>query len=224
MNDKIASLQSDGWLWLDPSSQYNLERILTNLGAIIPSRRARADYHDLPIYVGNEAPRRSMSALVGPRPQPMHTDSAYLPTPPRYIALKCINPGEASCPTHIWSLDVKRMSAQMPEILTSPTWIVRGGGAFNAFYSSILEKVDTQLRIRFDSCCMIPINRNKQIVTDSHQLIKSYSLHREFHWEKGAALVIDNWRCLHARGIGGDRAPSRILRRWLIGGVDGLVR
>lgn len=53
-------------------------------------------------------------------------------------------------------------------------------------------------------------------------LLKSCARHFSFEWEDGALLIIDNWRRLHARGLGAESAESRRLRRWNIGENYGL--
>jgi hypothetical protein len=217
MSDQLADLKEIGWAWFEPSLHPDPCIILANLGPIIPSRRQSADYHDIRVYRREDAPPFSMSAIIGTGPQPMHTDGAHLPEPPRHIALQCINPGEAPCPTHVWSLDFERLSSKMPDFLTRPMWIARSGGTSSPFYCAILDRIHCQLRVRFDACCMAPIGGRAASFQEAEEELNVYARRYDFEWQKGALLIIDNWRCLHARGVGAHISPSRLLRRWTIG-------
>jgi len=70
---------------------------------------------------------------------------------------------------------------------------------------------------------MRPIDGRIQTVDEISQALDNYSQRFSFEWDLGSMLIVDNWRCLHARGRGGDKAPSRRLRRWSIGVDYGLV-
>jgi len=62
----------------------------------------------------------SMSARTGADEQPMHTDTAYAPYPPRYLVFQCLDPGEAPCSTNVLVLDVGRLKVDRPQVLTKP--------------------------------------------------------------------------------------------------------
>ena len=86
----------------------------------------------------------------------MHTDAAYYPLPPRYIALQCLEPGEATCPTHIWTVDLGTAGLRTAgEILTKSDWIAKGFG-YAPFYCSIMDEYHGFFRLRFDPLCMRP--------------------------------------------------------------------
>lgn len=221
MDNLLAQLGTLGWIWIPSNSYIDTPKLLSKLGPIIPSRHGGAGHHDLRPYRHEEAPPASMSAITGLGPQPMHTDAAYQPRPPRYIALQCVNPGEATCHTHVWSLDVDRLVTDRPNTLTGPTWVVRGD-AYNSFYCPVLDVKHSLPRIRFDRCCMAPTIGGAEMIDEAYATLESYAQKYDFEWERNATLIIDNWRCLHARGVGAHLAPSRLLRRWNIGGHDGL--
>ena len=212
----------NGWHLIRPKLATNPLEILAPLGRILPSRATGAQHHDLAPYEKNIAPPYSMSATTGTAPQPMHTDGAYYHLPPHYIALQCVEIGEAYCPTHLWVLDLARVLKEGPSILTRPDWVSRGGGR-GPFYCSVLERQTGTVRIRFDPLCMRPGHAATDALDDVVKAVQSFSQQIEIEWENGLLLIIDNWRCLHARGEGAGRAPSRRLRRWTIGAGDGLV-
>lgn len=195
--------------------------VLPSLGELTVQVTGGSNYHDLVPYSRESAPRASMSSFTGTDKQPMHTDGAYSPTPPRYIALQCVNAGETSCPTDVWEIDLPRLKRERCPILTRTMWVFSALGRM-PFYSSVVEIFNSNIRIRFDPFCMSTGPDNNEIVAGVEELIKNYARHISIEWEPGALLIIDNWHCLHARGSGSDGAPSRRLRRWSIGAADGL--
>jgi hypothetical protein len=172
---------------------------------------------DLKTYDKSEAPLLSMSARVGTGDQPLHTDAAYLHLPPRYIALHCLDPGEGNCPTRVLSVDLFRLRSEGPAWLREPHWICCDG--YNsAFYSPITEVQNGIERLRFDPFCMFALKPDRPDLNQALAAIEERSVEVSVRWDAGRCLIIDNWRCLHARGTGAIDTPSRLLRRWYCGG------
>jgi Taurine catabolism dioxygenase TauD, TfdA family len=218
---KLA-LKNAGWCSISPPIARNLPELIKSLGPLLPRGRGKSGYSDLKPYSRATAPPASMSAITGTSAQPAHTDGAYLPSPPRYVALQCLDTGEAPCPTVVWPVDVSRLQRDRPRLLTRAGWVARGGG-HPPFYCSAMETSNVGFRLRFDPLCMRAPAGYERGVNEAWEILKLYLTPIEFAWERGSALVIDNWRCLHARGEGANRAPSRLLRRWTIRATDGLV-
>lgn len=216
------ALYDDGWALIHPSHIDDLYSLLRPLGEIVPTNIEQAEFRDLVPYSRSAAPARSMSSFVGTDEQPMHTDRAHVPTPPRYLALQCLERGEASCPTYVWALDSDRILTERPQILTSPAWVFDDG--VNApFYSAIVESSGQRIRARFDPFCMRAASFSENTLPEAANSLSCYTRHSIVEWETGSLLLINNWACLHARGPGGAHAPSRRLRRWYIGGKHGLA-
>jgi hypothetical protein len=194
---------------------------LPALGPLILSRD-RASHRDLVVYSRASAPLASMSARTGEDGQPMHTDGAYDPCPPRYIVFQCLDPGEAACPTNVMILDVDRLSKDRPRALAEMNWVAHGGGQ-RPFYCPVMDILRGEVRVRFDPLCMRPIHRDADAIDEVIEALCRYSDRVSFGWRRGATLIVDNWRCLHARGHGARGALSRRLRRWSIGADHGLV-
>jgi alpha-ketoglutarate-dependent taurine dioxygenase len=163
----------------------------------------------------------SLSSFTGAGAQPMHTDAAYLANPPRYLVFECVDPGEVSCKTEAWVTNQTKLLEERPHLLTDPTWVFLGGGR-SRFYSPVLDTVLGIARIRYDPCCMSAAGENKTTLNEVSGLLASYTRQVSFEWTLGAFFIIDNWRCMHARGVGGESAPSRRLRRWYLGAQNGL--
>ena len=215
----LRELKANGWSYLQPRSTTSPNIIFGALGPPLPSRRD-TDFIDLRPRKKDSAPFASLSSLVGMAKQPMHTDAAYHPLPPHYLVFQCLEPGEATCPTHVWAVDVPRLRKDRPEILTTPNWVTRGGG-LAPFYCSAMQVHSGEVRVRFDPLCMA-IGGDCHAAAKAAQILRTYSKKSTVEWRRGAFLIMDNWRCLHARGPGGHNAPSRLLRRWNIGVGHGL--
>jgi alpha-ketoglutarate-dependent taurine dioxygenase len=163
----------------------------------------------------------SLSSFTGAGAQPMHTDAAYLASPPRYLVFECVDPGEAPCRTEVRVTNQARLLEERPSLLTDPNWVFLGGGQ-SRFYSPVLDTLLGIARIRFDPCCMSAAYNHETNLGEVSSILASYTRQVSFEWTLDAFLIIDNWRCMHARGIGGEAAPSRRLRRWYLGAQNGL--
>jgi hypothetical protein len=222
IQESARSVAALGWAWIPAALNADPNSLAVMLGASIPARRDGCKVVDLRPYSRSEAPRASMSAVVGHDAQPMHTDAAYFPVPPRYIMFECIEPGEADCLTHVWTFDWNKMLKEQPDILVEPGWIACGGRTA-PFYCQVLTTTSNGEKfLRFDPLCMTPPSYLVNPKAVSEELCR-YADQLDFSWTKGDILIVDNWLCLHARGSGADRAPSRRLRRWSIGEANGLV-
>jgi hypothetical protein len=214
-----ARVHQEGWAWISAGAGIDLGGLARTLGLIVSPRTGGGDRKLLRPYSTDRAPPYSMSAVTGTGPQPMHTDCAYLPCPPRYVMLACVSPGESECRTRLWVLDWSALLACPDSGLCRPGWIVRGGGRYPAFYAQVLNRsFDGQPFIRFDPCCMTPPNHDKPAIREVSNTLEACANPQEISWVRGSAVLFDNWRCLHGRGFGAERAPGRRLERWLIGG------
>ena len=211
-------VQSTGWIWLPANDGVALPDLTDAFGFAVRPRLGGKSLVELRPYSRLEAPKSTMSAVVGHCAQPMHTDAAYYPLPPRYVILSCIDPGESICPTQLWILNWHRMLEDRPMVLTIPGWTAHGGG-HSPFYCQVLTPTaNRDYLIRFDPLCMKPpAGAKAELLTTVFEVLRSYSYGRNFLWKTGAMLIFDNWRCLHARGPGSDLAPSRRLTRWMGG-------
>jgi hypothetical protein len=216
-----TGLKERGWFLLKPPVLTDPNDLALSLGPIVHSRRTGLPFSELIPYSAEEAPPGSMSSLIGKSAQPMHSDGAYVPTPPRYLLFECIEAGKGQCPTHLWALGVEEIFAERHRLLTTPKWIF-GRGNGRGFYGSIVQRNNSSVRARFDPLCMAPASFCHSSVAEAESALKRYAQPCSVDWITGAILIIDNWRCLHARGFGSDDSPTRRLRRWQIGDPNGL--
>lgn len=215
------ALANKGWVFIPPDYVRDLHIFLHLLGPILPAGDGVSKYRDLVPISQNGAPPRSMSSVIGTGEQPMHTDRAHVPRPPRYLVFQCIDKGEAVCPTYVWSANSMRLRRNSPGILTNPQWVFHDYRAA-PFYSPIVEFANERIKVRFDPLCMRPATFARICLAEAYQSLSEYTERATIMWENGAILLIDNWTCFHGRAAGSDRAPSRRLRRWYIGERNGL--
>lgn len=206
-----AEIISKGYAVLSGLSDHELNQCIEEISSCFPDCMMDAKGQDLRPFPIASAPKHSMSSIVGLAQQPPHTDGAYLPCPPRLMALRCIERGDGDCPTHIWSLDWDRLQCVWPQDLTRPLWMFRHAHGLS-FYAPILDRSrDRTARIRFDPLCMFGRGKNTE---DFAEMIRLYANEARVFWQEGDCLVIDNWRALHFRGEGAGRTLDRRLRRW----------
>lgn len=222
--DLEATVRQVGWASIPAGAGIDFGGLARTLGSIISPRTGGGDCKLLRPYAADKAPPNSMSAVTGTGPQPMHTDSAYLPCPPRYVLLTCLSPGESECPTRLWALDWDALLAYRESALLRPGWIVRAGGRYPAFYAQVLNRgLHSRPFVRFDPCCMTPPNHDQLTVKQVLSALEACAIPQEISWTYGNAVLFDNWRCLHGRASGAEHAPGRRLQRWLIGETHGMV-
>lgn len=213
-SDRLAeNAKGRGWYYLEKAELQDSEAGKYLMDTVV---RQNADYRDLSPLEKADARPGSMSAMVGKDAQPMHTDGAYLHLPPRYTVLMCMNPGETDCPTTLWTMNFFLLKEAEKMGLYKPLW-VWGDGINPLFYAPIIETYNGTMRVRFDELCMQSYG-NTPTPQDVGSFINVASEGADITWSEGSVLIIDNWRCLHARGWGADSSPSRVLRRWYLRG------
>jgi alpha-ketoglutarate-dependent taurine dioxygenase len=212
-----TKVRVQGWVHMSAPPDIDVGMLVRRLGRIMPSRLGSQEHDVLRPYSETAAPRKSMSAVTGTEAQPMHTDGAYYPRPPRFLLFRCVEPGEAECNTLIWTLDFNLLLKERPPALIQRGWVVRGGG-IPPFYCRVFNwNSYGENFIRFDPCCMLPPDRDERAAQAVRARLEAYAHLHVVTWRRGDLLLVNNWRCLHARGDGAARAPARRLDRWMIG-------
>ncbi len=213
----VEEVHTRGWTRFSFRGKARAEDFNRRLGVLFEEYPLGSVSRVLRPYSQSEAPRGSMSSLTGFAAQPIHTDGAHKPTPPRYILLRCLNPGESSCPTVIWVLKWDTLERDWPANLARGGWLIRSSDQ-TRFYGQVLERVARGMaRIRFDPFCMRPPLIAGTIAAATN-CIERYAEVNTVELDRGDCLLLDNWRVLHGRGEGAARAPSRQMERWRSGG------
>lgn len=148
-----------------------------------------------------QAPSRTLSAVHGLGPQPLHTDGAHLKKMPDIIVLHASSPAKTA--TVVWKL-----GWEYPSSLRSGVFTVQGNeGAF-------LAHAFANERLRFDPVCMSPADH---LAKEAKVFLESGRSEAHTHnWSQGGTLLfIDNKKALHAREavVDDEDAASRVLER-----------
>src|SRR6266566_5913509 len=112
-----TEVRARGWVHMSAPRDMHVNILARRLGRIIPSRLGGREHDVLRPYSQVAAPRKSMSAVTGIEAQPMHTDGAYYPRPPRFLLFRCLEPGEDECNTVVWTLDFDFLIKERPPAL-----------------------------------------------------------------------------------------------------------
>jgi Taurine catabolism dioxygenase TauD, TfdA family len=147
---------------------------------------------------------KSLSAVHGLGPFPMHTDGAHQLQPPRFVVLVCASPGMSPVPTTLIRFRDLKVTASERRRLDATPFLVRNGR--RSFYSTICSP--SRMFIRYDAGCMVPQGADSEA---SVRLIADHASEVGFtlvHWRTGDVLVIDNWNVLHGRGLGVSETSS----------------
>lgn len=217
----IDAIRSNGWVHLSLATQATMRELDACLRSSFPMANKAVGMDLRPLDRASARPG-SMSSFTGMTQQPFHTDAAFVPVPPRYLVIQCVERGEGRCPTQILALKWKSLREAPPPLLTEPVWVARGGG-LSPFYTQVLSlNGQSDGLIRFDPLCMRPSSTQPEMAARTLAVLEDYATPVDIDWKRGDALVIDNWRCLHRRADA-STAPSRLLRRWTYGASNGLV-
>jgi alpha-ketoglutarate-dependent taurine dioxygenase len=184
----LRALASFGWMEVDGiHDTEELSRLAASLGRV--SDRAIASLSPSAIKQGRS---RSFSYHYGLNQFPMHSDTAFWELPARYVVLRSAR--ASNTPTLLLPFpnlrDILKASRAETAIFGVRTTI----GSFYGKSSSSWNP----FMVRFDPCYMTPANPDARRLAASLSYPDSSLIHR-FFWNGANALVIDNWRCLHAR-------------------------
>jgi hypothetical protein len=152
-----------------------------------------------------------MSAVVGLDEQPLHTDGAYMPIPPRILLFECLHSGEVACGTKLLIPENGNLLGDRTGILQHPAWVTSQRIDRRA-YCSVVEKRRHKLRVRFDPICMSNTHFEDAPRAALRQLQRK-ALSTTVVLKAGEWLAIDNWKVLHGRSAGANLSPSRRIRR-----------
>ncbi len=153
----------------------------------------------------DNAPARSLSAMHGEGPQPLHTDGAHHQVPPHIVLLSSRQ--ISSVATWLWRFDTAQLpSTSMHHDLLHGVFTVRSGRS--CFLSPAWTHRE---QLRYDPGCMEPADdRAQRVATFLNSRIEHGTA---FSWTTpGQVLAIDNRRVTHARGDAVNE-PHRTIER-----------
>jgi L-asparagine oxygenase len=158
------------------------------------------------------APSNTLSSRYGLGAFPPHTDTAYWRRTAKYVLLRCIHPGHGGRVTEIFDSRQWKIGTDTRDLICGAVWAAQ---AQKPFLCTIAETSRGQLAFRYDMNCMVPVTKDGGCSKDVMDDLIASSGRELIRWRQGDLLVLDNHRCIHARGMSslpdGDRALEKIL-------------
>jgi alpha-ketoglutarate-dependent taurine dioxygenase len=192
-----------------------LLRAATRLGAPVPVRPGGPVLQELTPIKAEDAPPHSLSSAHGVGAFPFHTDAAHHRRPPRWVVLRCADPGAENRSTLLADALRLAFAERQWRALERTVWWVRSGG--RGFPASIVKRARDGIRIRYDRGCMTPADLAFTLAGEFFEQALRQISHVRLEWQRNDMVIIDNWRMLHARAAAeGLDAGSRRLQRILV--------
>jgi L-asparagine oxygenase len=202
------------WLGRAPSTA-SLTATAAALGEPVSVRSGSDIVHDLRPLAPEHAPKKSLSAVHGEGAFPFHTDGAHHRTPPRWVVMRCVAPGNGDRPTLLLDATQLKLTTAEWRLLERSVWWVSSGG--RSFPVSIVQSNDFGRTFRYDAGCMKPAARGFQ---ESRRVLEEAigdTSSTAIAWDANDLLIFDNWRMLHSRAAGqSDDRGVRHLQRVLV--------
>ncbi|WP_283153614.1 TauD/TfdA family dioxygenase [Guptibacillus hwajinpoensis] len=207
----ILRLKNTGWVKknIGEKNKDELLEIGCLLGAPIPSRNGGDVVDELIPVSEMEAVSCSLSSIHGKNEFPLHTDTAYMKIPVRFIILYVKNPGSGDRPTFL--VDGYKLVDKLQDDLKLSIYKIKNGR--HSFLGNIVEKVDETILVRFDEGCMSPATRDSCKIKKKFSSFLKDEPKMKINWRQGDILIIDNWRVLHGRGNSIKNDNNRLLYR-----------
>jgi alpha-ketoglutarate-dependent taurine dioxygenase len=198
MTDQMLDkLESNGWLELENiSSDHELIRISRTLGQIVLQGSDELIYKLNPNN-GEKGIKGTFSNRFGYGYFPLHTDTAFWTIPVRYILLSATR--ISSCNTILTSASCLLDQLSVNERKEAERAIFKIKTIHSQFYSSLLFTENNIMGIKYDPTCMTPVNNCAKKFVKKMEEIKPNL--KEIKWSGNNAVIIDNWKALHGRGI-----------------------
>jgi L-asparagine oxygenase len=211
--EKRSHLNRDGFCVLGNVEVEKLLDVANALGRPELDPRDRILIKDIRPQPKVAANINTLSSRYGMGAFPVHTEAAYLPSPPRFLLLYCMKPGSGGRKTVL--MDARQLFTELSGDHPPGTWVVKAGRS-PFLCKAIWWKSSSEFGIRYDRECLFPAgpaarSEEKWI----HEFIAK-SAPVEIQWTEGQLLIIDNCRVLHGRGGSKSDDRDRWLKRILI--------
>lgn len=198
----------------DSISDENLLTISSMFGRVVPGARGEL-IQPLPARDVGSGPKGSFSHIVGYGAFPWHTDTAYWEIPARYLLLS--SDKESSCATLYQDLNVIKQSIPDYDYLISRAVYLLDVKGKKRYLSPLFE-VGEKRGVRLDFHIYRPANKEAILLNEIvGKELKDNC--RRLIWTGKNAVILDNWRVIHAREDARDD-KKRVLKRVYINELD----
>ena len=167
------------------------------LGAPVPVRSGGPVLQDLTPVADQDAPANSLSSAHGLAAFPFHTDAAHHRRPPRWVLMRCANPGTEHRSTLLVDASRLPFAQRQWQALERAVWWVRSGG--RGFPASIVKRGRDGMSFRYDRGCMSPADPAFTFAGELFEQALNQAPHVRLEWQRDDLVIVDNWRMMHGR-------------------------
>jgi hypothetical protein len=167
---------------------------------------------ELRVAANAEARPLTLSATFGTGAFPLHTDTAFWPTPARFLVM--LADGDVRRTTAVCSMRriLNSGGINLMNLIEKSVWVLRGKDGSH-YAQMTLSTKGIRLGVRFDRQCMKPANASARDVAAYFDIDDCASSVEHLEWRPHTAVVISNWHALHGRGLQPPNEQQRILQR-----------
>jgi len=191
------SLKEKGWTeFSSGSTDSELISIASDIGDILKHPNGQMVFTLKP-KLECDSIKGTFSNKHGLSDFPLHTDTAFYKKPARYILMHSIKP--SSCDTTIlpksnfWDLltnsDKRKAERAIYLVKTNK----------EQFYTSLIFRENNEEGLKYDSSCMLPINKYAKDFDRIFKTILSEIRPLSVKWSENKTVILDNWKILHGR-------------------------
>ncbi len=206
-----SELEARGWTKVaGVASQDELSQIARSLGRPVISPTGELIKRLVPKDVTTARPG-TLSAAHGTGAFPLHTDTAFWPTPCRYLVLRATGDVRRITAVASFARLLRSLGNSFHKLAERSVWIART--PTHSHYCSMIFRVGRQTGWRYDPQCMVPVNEAAKQVDMSLRDATTEFETETLRWEEGLAIIVCNWKMLHGRGPMPIEEKRRVLER-----------
>jgi hypothetical protein len=161
------------------------------------------------------AKRSTLSSRFGAQSFPLHTDTAFLTVPARYLVLRVVGDTRRTTTILPFRSIIDEFGRSVSDWAERSVWYLRTPS--HSTYCSMRFRVRDLAGWRFDGQCMFPANATARQMSAAVQNQTIQQKIEQIDWSTGCAAVISNWTVLHGRGPAPNDERDRVLERVYVG-------
>jgi len=208
----LETIADRGWASIPGvNGSSDLLRLAMSLGKPVENARHQL-ISELRVAASVGARPLTLSAAFGTGIFPLHTDTAFWPTPARFLVM--LAEGDIRRTTAVCSMRriLNSGGYHLTNLIERSVWIVRGKDG-SRYGQMTLSTKSIRSGIRFDRQCMKPANASAREVAAYFDIDDCAPAVEHLEWRPHTAVVISNWHALHGRGSQPPNEQQRILQR-----------
>lgn len=208
----LETVEDRGWASVPGvNGSSDLMRLAMSLGRPVESAR-RELISELRVVDSAQARPLTLSATFGTGTFPLHTDTAFWPTPARFLVM--LAEGDIRRTTAVCSMRriLNSGGIDLMKLIEKSVWMVTRRDE-SRYCLMTLNMKSVWSGVRFDRQCMKPANGSAREVADYFDTDGCATSVEQLEWRPQTAVIISNWHALHGRGSQPANEQKRILQR-----------